>query len=122
MEASSIPERDDMPRVLAPFRPLVDRVASIQASVHTKLLAGFLSGALLLMAMGGLSVAVQAHMADREQELNSNNARVDRLRQMQYLITAQSHYRAMALLKHDQANLDSLASAKTQFLAHLDAI
>jgi hypothetical protein len=33
--------------------------------------------------------------------------RLDSLRQMQYLVTAQSHYRAMALLTSDDTNLDA---------------
>lgn len=115
-------ESPDLPRFADRLRPLIQRVATIRASVHTKLLAGFLTGALLLLAMGGLSVAVLGHMAERVDELNLVQARVDHLRQMQYLTTAQSHYRAMALLTHDPANLASIVTAKAQFQDHLAAV
>src|ERR1700730_17907836 len=85
-------------RFTRPLRPLVDRVAAMRASVQTKLRAGFLLGAALLVIMAALSLAVQAHMSDRVSEINTAQERLDRLRQMQYLITAQSHYRTMALL------------------------
>jgi signal transduction histidine kinase len=101
---------------------LIGRVARVRASVHAKLRLGFLTGAVLLLAMAGLSVAVLGHMADRVAEINQAQAQVDRLRQMQYLVTAQSHYRAMALLTQDQNNLSSLATAKAQFLAFEDAV
>lgn len=42
--------------------------------------------------------------------------RVDRLRQMLYLVTAQSHYRAKALLTHDDHDNDQIAQAKADFL------
>src|SRR5437868_1384990 len=121
-QASSIAPMAEAPRLVALLRPIIDRVAATPASVHTKLLAGFLSGAVLLLAMGGLSVAVQAHMAGRDAELTRVERRLDLLRQMQYLVTAQSHYRAMALLTHDAANLQSLATAKAQFLSALDEV
>jgi hypothetical protein len=41
---------------------------------------------------------------------------------MLYLVTAQSHYRAMLLLTHDDANITAIANAKAQFLEHLDAV
>ena len=44
-----------LPRIA---RPLVDWVARIRATVHTKLLAGFLLIALLLLSMGVLSIVV----------------------------------------------------------------
>ncbi|HEY3062631.1 MAG TPA: HAMP domain-containing protein [Chloroflexota bacterium] len=41
---------------------------------------------------------------------------------MEYLVVAQSHYRAMALLTHDMVNLDKIATAKAAFADHLAAI
>ncbi len=114
-----------LPGIGAWLRPAIDRVAALPASVHTKLLAGFLLGAALLVAMAGLSLAVQAHMADRVAELNVAQQRLDLLRQTLYLVTSQSHYRTMALLTHDDTNIDSIASAKAEMLQdldHLDAI
>src|ERR1700730_11689156 len=112
----------DLPRLTAGLRPLIDNVSAIRASVHTKLLVGFLSGALLLVAMAGLSVAVLAHMADRVGELNTAQDRLDAVRGMLYDVTAQSHYRAMALLTHDNTNLDKIAQAKADFITQLDTL
>jgi hypothetical protein len=112
------PSRADMPRLARWLRPLVDRVASLPVSVHTKLLAGFLIGAGLLLSMAALSLAVQARMSDRVAEINLAQERLDGLRRMQYLITSQSHFRTMALLTHDEANdaqpRQQLAQAKPE--------
>jgi signal transduction histidine kinase len=112
----------DLPRLTRGLRPLIERVAALRASVHTKLLGGFLVGAVLLLAMAALSLAVLAHMSDRVGEINLAQDRLDRLRQMDYLVIAQSHYRTMALLTHDDANNDLIARAKADFLVNLDAI
>jgi len=101
---------------------LIDRVAAIRASVHTKLLAGFLCGAVLLVAMAGLSVAVINHMADRVAEINMAQDRLDSVRALQYLVIAQSHYRAMSLMTHDQSNVDNVARAKADLLTQLDTL
>jgi class 3 adenylate cyclase/CHASE3 domain sensor protein len=90
--------------------------------VHAKLLFGFLVGALLLLAMGILSLVVIDRMSQRIETITRLQEKVDRTRQMEYLITAQSHYRAMALLTRDESNNDKIASAKRAFLEHLSAI
>jgi signal transduction histidine kinase len=115
-------ETPELPRLAERLRPLIERVARVRASVHTKLRTGFLVGTLLLLAMAGLSVAVLAHMEERVRELDQAQQRVDLLRDMQYLVTAQSHYRAMALLTHDESNLASLSQAKAQFLSDLEVV
>jgi signal transduction histidine kinase len=123
MTASSVTStHHDLPRLTAGLRPLIDRVAAIRASVHTKLLAGFLCGAVLLVAMAGLSVAVINHMADRVAEINLAQDRLDSIRAMQYLVIAQSHYRVMSLLTHDDANVNNIAQAKADFLTQLDTL
>ncbi len=81
-----------------PLRPLVDFVASIRVGVFPKLLTGFLIGALLLLAMGILSLWVIDRMSGRATELNALSQQLDLARQMEYSITAQSHFRAMALI------------------------
>jgi signal transduction histidine kinase len=112
----------DLPRLLGWLRPLVNRVAAIRRSVHSKLLVGFLFSAGLLVAMAALSLVVQAHMAGRVDEINRADKRVDLLRQMLYLVTAQSHYRTMALLTHDSSYNNEIAQAKTDFLSQLESI
>jgi class 3 adenylate cyclase/HAMP domain-containing protein len=111
-----------LPRFTGILKPLVDGIAGIKASVHAKLLAGFLTGALLLLGMGVLSLVVIERMSQRVSELNRLETKVDLARQMQYEVTGQSHYRAMALLTKDSTNNDKIANAKQQFAANLDSI
>lgn len=81
-----------------PLRPLVDFVARTKASVLVKLLAGFFVGALLLLGMGILSLVAINRMSQQVDELNDLSEKVDGSRQAIYLITAESHFRAMALV------------------------
>ena len=50
--------RDDLGPLPRIARPFVDWVARVRATVHTKLLAGFLVIALLLLYMGVLCIVV----------------------------------------------------------------
>jgi len=70
--------------------------------------------------MAVLSVAVINHMADRVAEINLAQDRLDSVRAMQYLVIAQSHYRAMALLTHDDKFNTQIADAKKTFSDLLD--
>jgi signal transduction histidine kinase len=97
------PGEPKMPRFTGWLRPLVDAVARVKAGVHRKLLFGFLIGALLLVAMGLLSLLVIRQMNDRMIELDDAQVKAGRAQEMLYAITAQSHYRAMALLLPDDA-------------------
>jgi class 3 adenylate cyclase/CHASE3 domain sensor protein len=111
-----------LPRFTGALRPLVDGVAGIRASVHAKLLFGFLAGALLLLGMGILSLVIIDRMSHRFSTVTRLQEKVDRTRQMEYLVTAQSHYRAMALLTRDETNNDRIVTAKRAFVDHLNAI
>jgi class 3 adenylate cyclase/CHASE3 domain sensor protein len=112
----------EMPRLMLPLAPLVDLVARLRASVLLKLLAGFLLSALLLLGMGILSLVVINRMNDRVEDLNAARDRQDRGRQMIYLVTAQSHYRAMSLLTGNPVWTDRIANAKADFQQQLDAM
>ena len=67
-------------------------------------LFGFLIGALLLVAMGVLSLLVIRQMNDRMEELNHAQVKATRAQDMLYAVTAQSHYRAMALLPRQRCS------------------
>jgi len=99
--------------------PLVDKVAEVRATVHTKLLAGFLLIALLLLAMGLLSVIVVGRLNRQVDTLNALNQQASQARDMIYSVTAQSHYRAMALLELDPDYTERLNAAKDAFAADL---
>jgi signal transduction histidine kinase len=111
----------DLPRFTGWLRPMVDAVARLDWSVHRKLMVGFLSGAVLLVAMGALSLVVIARMDDRVDDLTRHQEKADIAQQMLYQVTAQSHYRAMTFLltKDDPAgaakNVRKLAVAKSTF-------
>jgi predicted PurR-regulated permease PerM len=78
------PSRADIGPLPAFMRPLVDRVARVRATVHTKLLAGFLLIALLLLSMGVLSVAVLARINGQVETLTTLNEQTNRAQQMIY--------------------------------------
>lgn len=110
---------------LGPFkilRPLVDRVAKVQATVHTKLLIGFFTIALLLLSLGVLSVLVLNRVNSQVETLTTLNAQADNARQMIYGVTAQSHFRAMAIVTDDPSWNDKISVAKGNFRAELEEI
>ena len=79
-----------------PMGRFADFIAGINASVRVKLLGGFFLVVLLLLAMSFLSFIVIGQMNQKVETLTELQERVDRGRQMIYLVTAQSHFRAMA--------------------------
>jgi CHASE3 domain sensor protein len=113
---------DELPRFTRRLEPLINLIARIPANIHTKLLAGFIGGTLLLLLLAAMNEVVIGRMSERVSELTVLQDRLDRARQMQYDVTAQSHYRAMALLTNDNSNNDKIAQAKQSFLDNLDAL
>ena len=113
-----------MPRFTGWLRPVVDAVARVKAGVHRKLLFGFLLGAVLLVAMALLSLLVIRQMNDRMAELDDAQVKAGRAQEMLYAVTAQSHYRAMALLlPDDAARYNGLVEdAKSDFARLLDEL
>jgi len=106
---------------LPPFlRPFVDWVAGIRATVHTKLLAGFLLIALLLLSMGALSIIVLGRLNQQVETLTALNRQASQARDMIYEVTSQSHYRAMALLQlQDDSWTPKIYAAKDLFSGNL---
>jgi CHASE3 domain sensor protein len=102
-------------------QPLVDLVRR-QFNDASRLLIAFLVGALLLAGMGALSLVSIERMSQRVAELETLQEKVDRGRQIEYQVTAQSHYRAMALLTGDDANNVKIADAKGAITGHLERL
>jgi class 3 adenylate cyclase/HAMP domain-containing protein len=108
---------------LSPFlQPFVDAVARIRATVHTKLLAGFMVIAVLLLSMGIVSVVVLERINDQVERLTALSNQVNTAREMIYEVTAQSHYRAMALLTKDTSWTDKIYTAKNDFDTNMQEI
>ncbi|MDQ3500283.1 MAG: HAMP domain-containing protein, partial [Actinomycetota bacterium] len=115
------PERD--PERLPPLiRPAVEFVARIRATVHAKLLAGFLIIAVLLVMMGIMSILVIREMNQQAQQLILLNEQNDLARQGIYAVTAQSHARAMALITRADSWNDKVEALKANFDTSLDGI
>jgi len=108
-----------LPRFLGPS---VDAVARIKATVHTKLLAGFLLIALLLLSMGVVCIVVLERIESQVVRLTALSDQVSQAREMIYEVTAQSHYRAMALLDDDPVWTAKIYTAKSEFDANLATI
>ncbi len=116
-------EDSDQTEGLRILRPFVDWVARLQATVHTKLLGGFLLIAVLLLAMGTLSVAVIERVDDQVDQLTELHAQTDQARRMIYDVTAQSHFRAMALADlQDPTWTGKIDAAKARFDQNLAEI
>jgi signal transduction histidine kinase len=115
-----MPVEPGLPRFTGWLRPVVDAVAGTSAGVHRKLLFGFLAGALLLVGMAILSLLVIGRMNERVAELNHLQEKTSRAQQMLYAVTAQSHFRAMALLTHEDKYNTQIAEAKNTFIDLLD--
>ncbi|MGH2401490.1 MAG: ATP-binding protein [Candidatus Limnocylindria bacterium] len=111
-----------LPRFTRWARPVVDAVARINASVHLKLLFGFLAGALLLVGMAILSLVVIDRMDARMQQLDALREQSTRAQQALYSVTAQSHYRAMALLTGDDQYNAQITDAKARFSELVNAM
>jgi class 3 adenylate cyclase/CHASE3 domain sensor protein len=108
---------------LPPFvRPAADFIAKIRATVHTKLLAGFLVIAVLLVAMGITSILVIREMNQEAQQLITLQEQTDVARQAIYSVTAQSHFRAMALITEEEVWNDKIVAAKATFVDLLDTL
>jgi signal transduction histidine kinase len=102
-------------------------VARVNSSIHRKLLFGFMVGALLLVGMGILSLVVIERMDGRMSDLTRHEEKVSRSQQMLYDVTAQSHYRAMALLLSEDPKESAdwtakIDDAKADFTDLLDAM
>lgn len=120
-DGMSLPE-PQLPRFTRWLRPAVDAVARIDASVHRKLLFGFLAGALLLVGMAALSLVVIDRMDNRMRELDALREQTSRAQQAYYLVTLQSHFRAMSLLTDDPSYNEQIIEAKGTFANLVDAM
>ena len=126
----SVPEAtpglgERIPRLLLacwPLGPLVRWVARLRVSVHSKLLAAFLLIALLLIAMGGMSLRSIATVARQSRLLDQARERVDATRQIEHALGLQMNFMRNALLLRDDATIESMFRENNRFQETFDRL
>lgn len=111
-----------LPRYVSFLEPFMDFVARINWTAQTKLFAVFMAGALLVVVLGVLNVAIMARMNHQVEEMSMLQDCLDRARQVENLITASSHWTAMTLLTRNDANIARIESAKLGIAEHLEIL
>ncbi len=106
----------------SPLGPLVRSVARIRASVHGKLLAAFLLIALLLVAMGAMSLQTIASVSRHVGLLDQARARVDAARQIEHALGLQMGSTRTALLLNDYGAIQGVFRESTSFADSFDRL
>jgi len=115
-EAPSVGER--FARLLltrSPLGALVRRVARIRASVHAKLLGAFLLIALLLIAMGAMSLQAINSVARQSRLLDQAHQRVEASRQIAHTLGVQMNVIRNAVLVRDEVTMESVLRQSDRF-------
>ncbi len=102
----------------APIRlldPVVSSVARWRASLHKKMLIGFLLIVLLLLGTAVLGILLMERAGAQAHRIADLTDRVVRAGRMEYAITASMHFRAMHLLTGDTSNDKKLVTARQNF-------
>ena len=106
----------------SPLGVLVRRVARIRASVHSKLLGAFLLIALLLIAMGAMSLQAIASVARQSRLLDQARERVDASRQIEHALGLQMNFTRNALLLRDDSTIESIFRENKRFQDTFDRL
>ena len=99
----------------SPLGSLVRRVARIRATVHSKLLGGFLLIALLLIAMGAMSLQTITSVSRQSRLLDQARERVDASRQIEHAVGVQMNVTRNALILRDEATLEGILRESNRF-------
>jgi signal transduction histidine kinase len=122
--------QDGLNRVVAflltrtPLGSLVDRVARVRASVHTKLLVAFLVITALFLTMAGVSLQTIVSTAEQSRKMHEAHERVEWSQQIDHALARQMHFTAVALLQRDEASVARILRENNRFndaLARLEA-
>jgi signal transduction histidine kinase len=92
----------------SPLGYAVRRVAGIRASVHSKLLGAFLLIALLLIAMGAMSLQTITSVSRHSRLLEQAHERVEASRQIEQTVAVQMNFVRNALLLQDEGTIGSV--------------
>jgi signal transduction histidine kinase len=99
----------------SPLGKLVRWVAAIKASVHAKLLAGFMFVTLLFIGMGVMSLQIITKMSDQAQLLDEAHERVHSSQEIQHALALQMNFTAMALLLKDETTVENILRENNRF-------
>lgn len=99
----------------SPLGSVVRWVAGIRASVHAKLLCGFLLVTLLFIAMGAVSLATIAKMSRQSQLLDQAHERVHWSLQSEHAFSMVMNFSWMALLLRDEATIARILRENNRF-------
>jgi len=108
-----------MMRVMA---GLVGLVARVPARVQAKLLAAFLTIAILLILVGAVGLRVLTGVNERTEELIKLQRKIEAYRQVQHDTTSQLYSVSSALLSSDDATLSSTLRQLNQFGYDVDRL
>ena len=97
-------------------------IARWRASLHLKLLSGFLLIALLLIGTSALGLALIKRSSAQAEKISGLADRVIDAARMEYIVTASMHYRAMHLLTDDAGNEQKLVEARQELARRLGAM
>ena len=92
----------------SPLGYMVRRVAGVRASVHGKLLSAFLLIAVLLIAMGAMSLQTIATVSRNSRLLEQAHERVEASRQIEHTVAVQMNFVRNALLLRDEGTIGSV--------------
>ena len=118
MRRASAAERMAPPVVAllaSPLGALVRAVARIRASVHVKLLAGFLLITLLFIAMTAVSLRMVTETARQTDLLDQAHERVGWSRQIEHALAMQMHFTSMALLAQSDGSVSLILRENNRF-------
>ena len=90
-------------------------VAGIKASVHGKLLAGYLLVTLLVIGMGAMSLQTISKMSSQSQLLDEAHERVHWSQDIQHALAMQMNFTAMALLLRSETAVENILRENNRF-------
>jgi signal transduction histidine kinase len=99
----------------SPLGTVVRWIAAIKASVHAKLLAGFLLVTLLVIGMGVMSLQTIAKMTSQSRLLDEAHERVHWSQEIQHALAMQMNFTAMALLLKSESTVESILRENNRF-------
>jgi signal transduction histidine kinase len=104
-----------MALINSPLGAPVRAVARIRASVHVKLLAGFLLITLLFIAMTAVSIRAVTEAARENSLLDQAHERVGWSRQIEHALAMQMHFTSMALLSQGSEPVSLILRENNRF-------